>query len=224
MNGGWSRHLLGAGALIAAGCAGLMTPVEQQPDFGLYFTMSMLGNTEQARLDGTRLHGADLEVSRFEGGFRGTGRSGAIDLHTDGNKVAGTVGAGSTELYVDSTPDGIHIRGRFSEKMSDLIVEPDKVAGSMGRCQYDLSRPGGRGPWYEGQRACGSAVAGVKLALPAALSALSPTDRGALLAVFLASEEVHKAGRGLGDPQGDPRKPHHQPGDIGNEARIHQGP
>jgi len=59
----------GMGALAALGCAGVFTPVEKQPDFGQYFTISLPGGTEQARLEGTRLYGSDLEVSRLEGGF-----------------------------------------------------------------------------------------------------------------------------------------------------------
>src|SRR5205814_171538 len=83
------------------------TPVEQQPDFGQYFTLSVLGGTEQAKLEGPRLHGAGLEVSHLDGGYRGTGRSGVIDLRTEGNKISGNVGAGSTELYVDDGLQGL---------------------------------------------------------------------------------------------------------------------
>jgi hypothetical protein len=210
---GWLR-VSGVCALAALGCAGLMTPVEQRPDFGQYFTISLPGGTEQARLEGTRLYGSDLEVSRLEGGFRGMGRSGVIDLHTQGNKISGNVGSGSTELYVDEGPEGLHIRGRFAERMSDLSVRPDRVAGSIGRCHYDLNRLGGQGPWYEGQRVCGGANAGIRLALPSALASLAPIDRGVLLAVFLASEEINKPRAGLGDPGGDPRGPHRSPVDI----------
>src|SRR5438067_2231125 len=77
------------GALAVIGCAGMFTPVEQQPDFGQYFTLSVLGGTEQAKLEGPRLHGAGLEVSHLDGGYRGTGRSGVIDLRTEGNKISG---------------------------------------------------------------------------------------------------------------------------------------
>jgi hypothetical protein len=208
------------GALAALGCAGMMTPVEQQPDFGQYFTMSLQGSTEQAKLEGPRLHGADLEVSRLDGGYRGVGRSGTIDLRTDGKKITGNVGAGSTELYVDEGPDGLHIRGRFAERMSDLTVQPDRVAGTMGRCQYDLRRQGGQGPWYEGQRVCGGSGTGVRLALPSALASMSPIDRGALLAVFLASEEINKPRPGVGNPGGDPRVPRRHPGDMSTQGPL----
>jgi len=209
---------------LASGCAGALTPIEQQPDFGQYFTMSMVGDTEQAKLEGPRLHGAGLEVSRFDNAYRGTGRSGVIDLRIEGNKIAGTVGTGSSELYVDDGPQGLRIRGRFAERMSDLTVQPDRLAGTIGRCQYDLRRPGGQGPYYEGQRACDGALSGVRLALPTALGSLAPIDRAALLSVFLASEEVARARPGLGQPQGDPRVPHRQPGDMSTEGRTRPGP
>jgi hypothetical protein len=208
------RSVLWAGLLAGTGCAGMFVPVEQQPDFGQYFTMSMLGNTEQAKLEGPRLHGADLEVSRTAAGFRGVGRSGAVDLHAQGGTIAGTVGAGSTELHVEVEGGGLRIRGRYADKLSDLAVQPERVTGSMGRCHYDLQRAHARDPWYEGQRACGGSLVGVKLALPAALAALPAADRAALLAIFLASEEAPRSAAGLGVPTGDPRVPHHQPGEI----------
>ena len=204
---------------MALGCAGAFLPVEQQPDFGQYFTMSMAGDTEQAKLEGSRLHGAGLEVSRFDTAYRGTGRSGVIDLRTEGNKISGNVGAGSTELFVEDGPQGLHIRGRFAERMSDLAVQPDRIRGTIGRCQYDLERPGGQGPWYEGQRVCGGAASGVRLAFPGALASMAPIDRAALVSVFLASEEIARARPGLGQQTGDPRLPHRQPGDISNETR-----
>src|SRR4051812_26574317 len=103
-------HAVCMGLLAGMGCASALTPVEKQPDFGQYFTMSMLGDTEQARLEGPRLFGAGLEVSHVDGGYRGTGPSGVIDLHTEGNKVSGSVGAGSTELFIDDGPQGLHLR------------------------------------------------------------------------------------------------------------------
>jgi hypothetical protein len=203
---------------MVSGCAGMLAPVENQPDFDQYFTMSILGGTEQAKLEGSRLHGADLEVSHLADGYRGMGRSGAIDLRAEGNKISGKVGAGSTELYVEDGPQGLHLRGRFAERMSNLSVQPDRLAGTMGRCQYDLHRPAGQGPWYEGHRVCGGTAAGVRLALPRALGAMAAVDRGAWLAMFLASEEIPRARAGLGNPGGDPRKPHRQPGDMGTHG------
>jgi hypothetical protein len=201
----------------AAGCAGMLVPIEQQPDFGQYFTLTLPGDTEQARLDGPRLRGADLEVSRKADGYRGVGRTGAIDLRASGKKIAGTVGPGSTELFVEEGPGGLHIQGRFADKLSDLTVQPDKVAGTMGRCQYDLRRPGPQAPWYEGQRACGGSLTAVKLALPTALASLQPVDRGVLLAIFLGSEESHRTKSMMGDPGGDPRTARHMPGDMNTE-------
>jgi hypothetical protein len=204
-------------SLCNTGCAGMFVPLEQQPDFGQYFTMTLPGDTEQARLDGFRLRGADLEVSREADGYRGMGRSGAIDLHAAGKKIAGAVGPGSTELFVDDSPGGLRIQGRFADKLSDLTVQPDKVAGTMGRCQYDLHRAGPQAPWYEGQRACGASLTSVKLALPAALARMEPVDRGVLLAIFLGSEESHNAKPVMGQPGGDPRTARHMPGDMSTE-------
>jgi hypothetical protein len=200
--------------LLAAGCAGALAPLDQQPDFGQYFTLDLQGSTEQAKLDGTRLHGADLDVSRVSEGFRGSGPSGVIDLHAAGNRIVGSVGAGSTDLVVDGSDGDLRIRGRFADALGDLAVQSDEIKGTVGRCQYDLHRASPRGPWYEGQRACRGRLTGARVALPAALAALSPVQRGALLAIFLASERAPRPQATFGEPAGDPRAHHRTPGDM----------
>jgi hypothetical protein len=201
--------------ILAVGCAGMFTPLEKQPDFGQYFTMRMPDDTQQAKLEGPRLHGPDLELSKGSDGYRGQGPSGTIDLRAGGGKIAGTVGSGSTELFVDDTNQGaLVLRGRFAETMSQLELRPDRLAGTIGRCQYDLQRPDPRAPWYEGQRVCAGALSTVQLALPVALSALPAADRGLLLAVFLASEQVRKreAAPAPRSSVGDPRQAGRRPG------------
>jgi hypothetical protein len=214
-------HLL-LGFVLAAGCAGMLTPLEQRPDFGQYFTLRMSDDTEQAKLDGARLYGPDLELTRMgDGGYRGRGPSGTIDLRTEGRKIAGTVGAGSTELYLDDAGGTLLVKGRYADRLSELELRADRVRGTIGRCQYDLQRPDPRAAWYQGQRACGGNVAGVELALPTALGAMPPIDRGLLLAVFLASEQ---APRRESAPQprstiGDPRDAGRRPGVDPNSGR-----
>jgi hypothetical protein len=214
------RHVL-LGLLLAAGCAGMLTPVEQRPDFGQYFTLRMADDTEQAKLEGARLHGPDLELTRTADGYRGRGPSGTIDLRTDGKKIAGTVGAGSTELYLDEGAGALVVKGRYADRMSELEVRADRVRGTIGRCQYDLQRTDPKAAWYEGRRACQGALTGVQLALPAALAAMPAVDRGLLLAVFLASEQAPRRGAA---PQprstiGDPRDAGRRPGVDTNSGR-----
>jgi hypothetical protein len=213
-------HLL-LGLVLTTGCAGMLTPLEKRPDFGQYFTLRMSDDTEQAKLDGARLYGPELELTRTAGGYRGRGPSGTIDLRTEGKKIAGTVGAGSTELYLDDAAGTLLVKGRYADRMSELEVRADRVRGTIGRCQYDLQRPDPKAAWYEGRRACNGAVTGVELALPTALASMPAVDRGLLVAVFLASEQ---APRREGAPQarstmGDPRDAGRRPGVDTNSGR-----
>jgi hypothetical protein len=68
-------------------------------------------------------------------------------------------------------------------------------------CAGALHRASLRGAWCKGPRACRGRLTGARVALPATLAALSPVQRGALLAMSLASERA-------------PRAHHRAPGDM----------
>jgi hypothetical protein len=169
--------------LLALSCAA-MQPLESQSDFGQYFTLRLPDLTEQARLDGGRLHGADIELERLRDGYRGHVRSSLIDLRTDGDKIVGSVGTGHTELHVEDSEGVLFLTGMYGGRLGELEVRPDRLKGTIGNCTYDLTRhPDAY--WYQGTRACQGRFGGAELAVPLSFARRSAHERGVLLAVFL---------------------------------------
>jgi hypothetical protein len=179
---------MGLSLLMAAGCGGSLIPVDERPDFGQYFTLRTARDMVQAKLAGGRLYGPDIELALLPDGYRGHSNSGLIDLRSSpDDRIMGTVGSVSTELYFEQTDDGFILEGLYAGKLGTLTINPERLAGSVGGCAYDLSRRGAGGIWYHGQRSCRGSVSGVQLELPAGLVNRTPAERAVLLAVFLGS-------------------------------------
>jgi hypothetical protein len=168
---------------LLAGCAALRD-LERQPDFAEYFTLRLGDRTEQARLEGRRLYGADIEVERLRDGYRGRVRNGIIDLRTDGERIFGTAATGPTDLHFDQLPDALFLTGMYGGKLGELEVRPDRIKGTIGGCTYDMSRHPDA-TWYRGTRVCAGRLGSAELTFPASLATRPPDERGVLLAIFL---------------------------------------
>ena len=170
-------------AAAAAGCAG-------QSAFGgssgneQYFTLRTAASTEQVRLEGNRLFGPDVEVSRMTEGFRGHVGNRMVDLRTSEMKVFGSIGSAHTELYVEEKPGGFVLKGLYGGKLGTIELLSDKMAGSIGGCSYDMVRAGTEFR-YTGRRVCRGMVGTAEIFLPADLATRPPEDRAALIALFL---------------------------------------
>lgn len=171
-------------AAAAAGCAGFS-------GFGgssgneQYFTLRTAASTEQVRLEGNRLFGPDVEVSRLTEGFRGHVGNRMVDLRTSEMKVFGSIGLAHTELYVEERPSGFVLKGMYSGKLGSIELLADKMAGSIGGCTYDMIRAEAAVFRYTGRRVCRGMVGTAEILLPADLATRSPEDRAALIALFL---------------------------------------
>jgi hypothetical protein len=175
--------VVGYCAFLVGGCAAL-EPLERQSDFGEYFTLRLADRTEQARLDGHRLHGADIEVQHLRDGFRGQVRSSLVDLRAEADKILGSVGTGHTELHFEEIPGSLFLTGMWAGRLGELEVRPDVVKGTIGPCTYDMQRHPDAA-WYEGTRNCAGSFGGAQLAIPVALDRRPVAERAVLLAVFL---------------------------------------
>jgi hypothetical protein len=169
--------------LLVTGCAAFQ-PLDRQSDFGEYFTLRLADRTEQARLDGRRLHGADIEVQHLRDGYRGQVRDGLVDLRSDGEKIFGSVGTGHTELHFEEVPGSLYLTGLWAGRLGELEVTADRVKGTIGGCTYDLSRHP-EAPWYKGTRNCAGRFGGAELAIPTTLPRRTAEERAVLLALFL---------------------------------------
>ena len=170
----------------AMGCASAFQPLERQSDFAQYFTLRLADRTEQAKLQGARLFGAEIELQRLSDGYRGQVRGGLVDLRSGGGKIFGSVAAALTDLHVEGLADEIFISGLYAGRLGELTVAPERIKGTIGACSYDLGRHPDQ-TWYVGQRSCLGQITSAQLAVPAALAARRPDERALLLAVFLGS-------------------------------------
>jgi hypothetical protein len=156
-----------------------------RPDSGQYFTLRTASDTVQAMLSGRRFFGPDFELALLPDGYRGHSSSGLIDLRSSqDDRIFGTIGSVSTELYFEQTPEGFILEGLYAGRLGTLTITPQRLVGSVGGCAYDLERGGPEGA-YQGRRSCRGAISGVQLAFPTELVRRSLADRAVLLAVFL---------------------------------------
>ncbi len=169
----------------AMGCASAGSSQQSGPDNAQYFTMRTAVSTETIRLDGDRLFGPNVEVSRLSDGFRGHVGDRLVDLRTEESKVFGSIGSAHTELYVEDRPTGIAIKGMYGGTLGTIELLTEKVAGSIGQCTYDLVRVAPDQYRYTGRRACRGRVGSAEIELPQDLGRRPAVDRAALMAMFL---------------------------------------
>lgn len=172
-------------AVVEGGCPTAIPLTPGHPELAHYFTLRTHGTTQQARLEGTRLHGPDVDVVKLEDGYRGQAYIRLIDLRVEDDRIIGMVGPGRTELYVSEIPDGLRVEGLYAGSLGRLELRSDEIAGSLGRCTFDLLRTSTRGFWYEGRAVCGGSVMSAQLALPDELPKRPLLERALLTAVFL---------------------------------------
>jgi hypothetical protein len=175
-------------AAAALGCAHQpQTAYERSADDSQYFTLRTARGTEQIRLEGDRLFGPDVEVSRLSDGFRGHVGKRMVDLRTADMKVFGSIGSDHTELHVEERPDGFVLKGMYGGSLGSIEMLASRVLGSIGSCSYDMVRAAAETPRYTGRRACLGRVSTVEMFLPADLHTRSAVDRAAMMALFLGN-------------------------------------
>jgi len=162
----------------------------QSPEGTASVTPNGPSATLQPTAQGTRIFGPQLELVRDHKGIRGHGPIGVVDLRPDQSKgtVSGVIGSGPTNLHIEPTPDGnFTMRGMFAGTLGDLEVSDDRIEGQLGRCQYNLraAATSDASKAYNGNRWCGRTRSTTTLTLSPQIEALTPVDRGALIAILL---------------------------------------
>lgn len=147
------------------------------------------GDTVQVSDDGSRVYGPALMLERTcDGGLRGNGPRGVVDLRKDGNAWRGIVGTAPTELYLEPIEEGgFVLRGMYGGALGRIELRPDRIEGQLGRCQYNLrSSASDLGVAYNGRKVCGSnAFLPTTLTVAPPLAAMEPIDRAAIYAILL---------------------------------------
>ena len=187
---GLARAAVGLLALVLGplelGCAALRAS-DQDPDFGTRFTYRGQNETTQAKLEGDRLFGATIEISRvapdtYAGRLHGM----PTELRISPGKITGNVGNLPTDLNVSWTGDTLRLQGIFGGAIGTLDVTPRFVRGKIGPCSYSMTREP-PSAWYAGKSVCGKGLEFSDVALPRDLDARTLEERAILVAMFLGS-------------------------------------
>ncbi|MET0591581.1 MAG: hypothetical protein ABW133_02705 [Polyangiaceae bacterium] len=193
------KVLIGLFALSSlAGCASTELCPETPANASLeHLTLRHPGSFEQVALDGARMFGPDLEVMRYDDGYRGFAYRRQIDLRVQDNRIEGVVGAGRTELHLLKFSDGFGLYGLYAGNLGRLNVHRNHIEGHLGGRVLNLRNSPEAPLVYESNsgpaeqavalpRAPTRIHAGpTEMVLPENFGSLPTEDQAALLAIFL---------------------------------------
>jgi hypothetical protein len=135
-------------------------------------TVSVSGRAwVDARIDGTRMHGAQHELAHFDDGYRGSSPSGFLFLSepTRGSisgVVVNVASAITTIDYEHTDADGaIDAKGRWASKAFSLHVDRNRISISRAYCTDTYERH--RGDTFTGTPSCWQGGRGARLHVPA---------------------------------------------------------
>jgi hypothetical protein len=118
---------------LLAGCASSELCPETPADTPMeHMTLRHPGSFEQVALDGARMFGPDLEIMRYDDGYRGFAYRRQIDLRVQEDMIEGVVGSGRTELHVAKYSDGFQVHGLYAGNLGRLIFRRDRIEGHLG--------------------------------------------------------------------------------------------
>lgn len=182
-----STRFYAALALFAAGCSGAPTdpcaperPVE-------HFTLRSPGGFEELALEGERIFGPNIDVTRYDDTYRGNVRQLFVDLRVRDNLIEGTVGNARTELRIERFPDGFGVRGLFGGRIGAFLLQSDRLEGRMGGRAFVLRRSEDDPLVYRSAAEGGHLTArgSTELTLPSTFKTRPIEQQAALLALFL---------------------------------------
>jgi hypothetical protein len=145
------------------------------------------GGFDELALEGDRIFGPNIEVTRYGDTYRGAVRQQFLDLRVRENLIEGTVGNGRTELRVEKIADGFGVRGLFGGRLGQFLMKADLLEGRMGGRAFVLRRSENDPLVYQSVAGAGalSARGSTELTFPASFASRPIEERAALLAIFL---------------------------------------
>jgi len=145
--------------------------------------LTSAGIARSVRVDEARMFGPDIEINRFDDGYRGRWLGRVIDVRVEGDRVRGAVDTQPVDLHITESEAGLGVRGLVAGRLGRLELSDERLSGFFGACGYDLQHVAGSRA-YRGWR-CGAADAVVRL--PENWAARPAAVRAVLLALLLAS-------------------------------------
>jgi hypothetical protein len=171
--------------LFATGCSGAKKDPNAPEPVVEHFTLRSPGGFDELAIEGERVFGPNIEVTRYDDAYRGTVRQLFVDLRIRENLIEGTVANGRTELHIEKFEDGFSVQGLFGGRMGNITLRADRFEGKMGGRVFVLvksedplvyrSAPGG------GELGRGK----TEFTFPASFNARPVEQQAALLALFL---------------------------------------
>ncbi|MET0593846.1 MAG: hypothetical protein ABW133_14180 [Polyangiaceae bacterium] len=180
------RHATLALALVTSGCSGSQTdPCAPEPAVE-HFTLRSPGGFDELALQGDRLFGPNIDVTRFDDTYRGNVRQLLVDLRIRENLIEGTVANARTELRVERFPDGFAVRGLFGGRIGQFLVQGDRFEGRMGGRAFVLQRSESDPLLFLSGTEAGQLTArgSTELTFPASFSSRPVEQQAAILAIF----------------------------------------
>jgi hypothetical protein len=174
-------------AIFAAGCSGAPKDPNAPEQPVEHFTLRSPGGFEELALEGDRIFGPNIEVTRYGDTYRGNIRSLFVDLRVRESLIEGTIGNARTELHVDKLADGFGVRGLFGGRMGQFLLQSDRLEGRMGGRAFVLRRSETDPLLYRSVSAAGELTArgSSELTFPPTFTARPVEQQAAILALFL---------------------------------------
>jgi hypothetical protein len=179
-------HAAIAFVLLAADCSRAPTDPNVPERPVEHFTLRSPGGFDELALEGDRVFGPNIEVTRYGDTYRGAVRQQFLDLRVRENLIEGTVGNGRTELRIEKFADGFGVRGLFGGRMGQFLMREDLLQGRMGGRAFVLRRSENDPFVYQSVVGSGQLTArgSTELILPCSFTSRPIEERAALLAIF----------------------------------------
>jgi hypothetical protein len=173
-------------ALFAAACAGAKRDPHAPEATVEHFTLRSPGGFEELAIEGERIYGPDVDVTRYDDTYRGNVRTLLVDLRVRENLIEGTVGNARTELHVQKLADGFGVRGLFGGRMGQFLMQSDRLEGRMGGRVLVLRRSENDPLVYRSVPGAGGLTqrGSTELTFPSTFLARPIEQQAALLAIF----------------------------------------
>jgi hypothetical protein len=153
---------------------------------GADLTLAIGDATRDVSVSREGVSGPGVELHRSgPGEMRGDVGTESVIARLEPGRIDGTIGDHAIALDVLRSPRLLRIDGRFGEKAVVLDVAPNRIAGEVGTCLYNLSvQPGSTA--YVGHVLCGATRENVRLTVPPGLLARGDAELATLITAILA--------------------------------------
>jgi hypothetical protein len=174
-------------SLFATACSGSQKDPNAPEQPVEHFTLRSPGGFDELALQGERIFGPNIEVTRYGDTYRGNVRQLFVDLRITENMIEGTVANARTELRIEKFPDGFGVKGLFGGKIGQFLVQADRLEGRMGGRAFVLRKSETDPLLYRSIVGAGEVTGrgSTELTLPASFFTRPTEQQAALLALFL---------------------------------------